>query len=94
LKGIVDRTRLVVVRRLSDGAVDEEGDAMVDDETMDESGAEDTVQFEGFENNDDDEMDDGGEVWEEKQIGKVYEKTIGELGDVLGGEPIGIITED
>jgi hypothetical protein len=41
--------------------------------------------------NEDDEDDD---EWEERNIGSVYEKTIGELGDVLGGPPIGIITED
>ena len=52
---------------------------------------QDTVTFEGFENNDDDDLD---EDWEERGIGSVYEKTIGELGDVLGGPPIGIITDD
>jgi hypothetical protein len=54
-------------------------------------GPEGTITFEGFENNDDD--DDDGE-WEERNIAGVYEKTIGELGDVLGGPPIGIITDD
>lgn len=29
-----------------------------------------------------------------KNVSTVYEKTIDELGDVLGGSPIGIITED
>lgn len=94
LKGIVDRTRLVVVRRLGDGPIDEDGEEMADDDRMMES-EDDTVKFEGFENNDDDDMEDeGDEAWEERQIAKVYEKTIGELGDVLGGPPIGIITED
>ena len=51
----------------------------------------DTVAFEGFENNDDDDDDD---EWEERNMGTIYEKTIGELGDVLGGPPIGIITDD
>jgi len=50
----------------------------------------DTVVFEGFENND----EDGDEDWEEQNIGSIYERTIGELGDVLGGPPIGIITDD
>ncbi|KAF2273455.1 uncharacterized protein EI97DRAFT_383565 [Westerdykella ornata] len=91
LKGIVDRTRLVVVRTLGDELVDEEGEALVrEDEAMPN---DDTVKFEGFENNDsDDEEDD--EDWKEAQIGRVYERTIGELGDVLGGPPIGIITEE
>jgi hypothetical protein len=55
------------------------------------SGGRDTVTFEGFEDNDEDEDDD---EWEERNIGRIYEKTIGELGDVLGGPPIGIITDD
>ena len=50
-----------------------------------------TVTFEGFDNNDEEEGDDD---WEERNIAKVYERTIGELGDVLGGPPIGIITND
>jgi hypothetical protein len=52
---------------------------------------QDTVVFEGFENNEEDNED---EYWEERNIGSIYEKTIGELGDVLGGPPIGIITDD
>jgi hypothetical protein len=103
LKGIVDRTRLTVVRVMSGESVVDDDD---DDEGMDESmdtdmdtdieratpasGGRDTVTFEGFENNNDDEDDE----WEERNIGSIYEKTIGELGDVLGGPPIGIITED
>ena len=97
LKGIVDRTRVIVARRLGQGSVDEDGDGVdTEDERMAESpsGAEDTVRFEGFENNDDDEEDEDDDVWEERQIGKVYERTIGELGNELSGPPIGIITED
>jgi hypothetical protein len=95
LKGIVDRARLVVARRMGDGPIDEEGDDTgMDGEPMTEI-EDDTVKFEGFENNDDEDMDDGDdEAWEEQQIGKVFERTIGELGDVLGGPPIGIITEE
>lgn len=90
LKGIVDRTRVVVVRR-GRGNVDEDGEPVdTEDEQMAESGAEDVVRFEGFENNDNDDE----EEWEENQIGKVYERTIGELGDELRGPPIGIITEE
>ncbi|KAH7079937.1 hypothetical protein BKA63DRAFT_230992 [Paraphoma chrysanthemicola] len=95
LKGIVDRTRLTVVRVMSgESVVGEEsdvGEAMDTDTEGKESRRQETVQFEGFDNNDDDEED--GED-EERSIGSVYEKTIGELGDVLGGPPIGIITED
>ncbi|OAL47206.1 hypothetical protein IQ07DRAFT_476895, partial [Pyrenochaeta sp. DS3sAY3a] len=98
LKGIVDRTRLVVVRVMAIASVDGDDDIPepmdTDTETEQEAGASrqgGTVSFEGFENNDSDEEDD---EWEERNIASVYEKTIGELGDVLGGPPIGIITDD
>ena len=103
LKGIVDRTRLTVVRVLSgesvvgeeDEAGDGDADVMetdVEGESKGRDGAgRDTVVFEGFEDNEDDGED---EDWEERNIGAIYEKTIGELGDVLGGPPIGIITDD
>lgn len=102
LKGIVDRTRLTVVRVMSrdsvagdeqdiGGTLDTDTD-MDMDTTQEEVGAEHgTVAFEGFEGNTDDEEDD---EWQERGIASVYEKTIGELGDVLGGPPIGIITDD
>ena len=103
LKGIVDRTRLIVVRVLSgesvvgeeDAAGEGDTDAMDTDAEKESKGGDavgrDTVVFEGFEDNEDDDED---EDWEERNIGAIYEKTIGELGDVLGGPPIGIITED
>lgn len=100
LKGIVDRTRLTVVRVLSGESVigeneeADEGEAMDTDTDGDQKGARganaDTIVFEGFENNEEDEDED----WEERNIGSIYERTIGELGDVLGGPPIGIITDD
>ena len=104
LKGIVDRTRLTVVRVLGgESVVGEDEEEAGDAETMDTDtdanqklgtrANQDTVVFEGFENNDDDN-DDEDEYWEERNIGSIYEKTIGELGDVLGGPPIGIITDD
>lgn len=104
LKGIVDRTRLTVVRVTSGESVaglneDGENDEMrkaMDTDTEGETeapadGHQGTVAFEGFENTDEDTED---EDWEERNVGTVYEKTIGELGDVLGGPPIGIITDD
>jgi hypothetical protein len=101
LKGIVDRTRLTVVRVLSGESVvgeeeDTDGGEAMDTDTesnqkVANSAHADTVVFEGFENNDDEAED---EDWEERNMGSIYEKTIGELGDVLGGPPIGIITDD
>lgn len=104
LKGIVDRTRLTVVRVMSrdsvagddddvGGAVDTDTDMDMDTTGQGEArGDAGTVTFEGFENNTDEEEED--DEWEERGIASVYEKTIGELGDVLGGPPIGIITDD
>lgn len=97
LKGIVDRTRLTVVRVMSGESVAGDeldvGDAMDtdNDEQQASPNRDGTVTFEGFEDNTEDEEDDD---WEERGIASVYEKTIGELGDVLGGPPIGIITDD
>ncbi|KAF2853506.1 hypothetical protein T440DRAFT_487408 [Plenodomus tracheiphilus IPT5] len=99
LKGVVDRTRLTVVRVLGEESVAEGGDDGDDSMTSDTEGQVDmsahghqgTVTFEGFENNSEDEYDDD---WEERSVASVYEKTIGTLGDVLGGPPIGIITDD
>lgn len=103
LKGIVERTRLTVVRVTSgDILADEDDDTNdtsepmqtdTDEDTSAASGHEATIVFEGFQNNDDDE-DDDEEEWERKNVGSVYDKTIDELGDMLGGSPIGIITED
>jgi hypothetical protein len=67
-------------------------DSMDTDTEGERPDREDTVKFEGFDDNDDDDNED--EEWEERSIARVYEKTIGELGDVLGGPPIGIITDD
>ena len=97
LKGIVDRTRLTVVRVMSgESEVGDEGEGGgpmdTDTEGEGEAGrASGTVIFEGFEDNEEDDDDDD---WEERNVASVYEKTIGELGDVLGGPPIGIITDD
>jgi hypothetical protein len=101
LKGVVDRTRLTVVRAMEEESIvdDDEDTEETTDMDMDTDnervtpgrGGCDTVTFEGFEDNDEDEDDD---EWEERNIGSIYEKTIGELGDVLGGPPIGIITDD
>jgi hypothetical protein len=96
LKGIVDRTRLTVVRVMSGESVAVEesdfGDSMDTDTEEERPERQATVKFEGFDDDDDDEDED--EKWEERGIASVYEKTIGELGDVLGGPPIGIITDD
>jgi hypothetical protein len=93
LKGIVDRTRLAVARSIKD-VVDEEsesGETMTTDTEGDTPQDQGMVKFEGFDDDDDDGEDEHSR---ERSIASVYEKTIGELGDVLGGPPIGIITDD
>jgi hypothetical protein len=108
MKGIVERTRLVVVKKLGTGEGDEEegeeedakgdgdGDVEMKDEDEEDRGM---VSFEGFEDNENEGVDGEGdaedvEEREERSIAKVFEKTLAELGDVLGGEPIGIITDE
>ncbi|KAF2732682.1 hypothetical protein EJ04DRAFT_513736, partial [Polyplosphaeria fusca] len=50
------------------------------------------VKFEGFEDGDEEGEGEGEDEGEEMRIGKVYAMTIAELGEVLGGPPIGIVT--
>jgi hypothetical protein len=51
------------------------------------------------EDDDDDDLDGGAypihteSVTEEMGIARVYDRTMVELGDLLGGSPIGIITD-
>jgi hypothetical protein len=95
LKGIVDRTRLAVARAIKNVADDESegGEPMTTDTEEDTPQQQGTVKFEGFDDDDDDDEEED-EHLQERSIASVYEKTIGELGDVLGGPPIGIITDD
>ena len=98
IKGVVERARIVVTRVL-EGAEGEEpmdvdegaegGDDTVGKRTAmeRERGEQGMVSFEGFEDNEDDD-------WEERHVAGIFEKTLGELGDVLGGEPIGIVTDE
>ncbi|KAF1914117.1 hypothetical protein BDU57DRAFT_540098 [Ampelomyces quisqualis] len=95
LKGIVDRTRLAVARAIKDAADDESdgGEPMTTDAEGETRQQQGTVKFEGFDDDEEDE-DEDEERLQERSIASVYEKTIGELGHVLGGPPIGIITDD
>ncbi|KAF2180396.1 hypothetical protein K469DRAFT_714775 [Zopfia rhizophila CBS 207.26] len=85
LKSLVDRTRLIVVEALSeDRKVEEDDEVETEEEEMDDGVGVGNGNGLG-------DMEEDEEEW---GIGKVYERTIGELGELLGGEPIGIITED
>lgn len=84
MKSIVDQTRVIVMDVIvNSGDAEEEED---DDETVYmETG---------------DEMEDVqesyGEDYGEREMGvaKIYDRTVVELGDTIGGTPIGIITDD
>jgi len=86
LKSLVDQTRMTVMDVVGNaGDVEEE-----EEETGDEMDAD--------EDDDDDEAESQVDVEElgEREMGvaRIYDRTVVELGDELGGSPIGIITDD
>jgi hypothetical protein len=91
IKSLVDQTRIVVIKAIRDfgGSTDAEDDEP-DDEDTDDLAPED---------DDDDDLGPGlpyemNEIdKQEMGIARVYDKTVVELGDVLGASPIGIITD-
>lgn len=88
IKSIVDQTRIVVAEVL--GAAEE---------LEDEDDLSDDIIETGDEMDTDDDMNDINEAADatgylEMGIAKVYDRVIVELGDTLGGPPIGIITDD
>ncbi|KAF2450792.1 hypothetical protein P171DRAFT_343393, partial [Karstenula rhodostoma CBS 690.94] len=92
VKGIVERARSTVTKHL----VGEEGEdapqinRKADHTSNDEDGF---VKFEGFENSDDSD-DEEAYKKDEREVAHVFEKTVMELGDLLGGDPIGIVTDE
>jgi len=100
LKGIVTRTRLTVARVISRESMagsDDTDEPVTPDPEKEVSilagVRQDTVAFEGFGTNHDDEDNPG---WEERNVASVYKRTMEELGDVLGGTPMsmGVVTDD
>lgn len=103
IKSLVEQTRIRVIRVLSGES--RTSSLMTGDEI--EYTDTDTDDFEAgtgrfHELDSDDEDDDVYSLHQESQeldrreinISKVYDRTMVELGDVLGGTPIGIITDD
>ncbi|KAF2753116.1 hypothetical protein EJ05DRAFT_505308 [Pseudovirgaria hyperparasitica] len=87
LKGIVQRTRVAVVDVMSNGEIEED-----DQEAIDMS--EDVYDPSDAENPDVDLDSIGAEhVSWEMETAKVYDRTVVELGDTIGGPPIGIIVD-
>ncbi|KAJ4357604.1 uncharacterized protein N0V89_002180 [Didymosphaeria variabile] len=93
VKGIVERARATVTKHL----VGEEDEASPEiNRTADNASNKDEgfVKFEGFDNSDDSDDEEEAHKRDEREVGHVFEKTIGELGDLLGGDPIGIVTDE
>ena len=93
VKGVVERARSTVTRHL----VGEEGeDAPEINRKADKPDKEDEgfVKFEGFENDDDSDDESAAHKRDEQGVAHVFEKTIMELGELLGGDTIGIVTDE
>jgi len=98
IKSLVERTRVAVVEVMSSGEMEEdeeEGTAEEDSELEDGMVVEMETDTEDEQSRYDkklqDEVEDVG-GWD-MEVAKVYDRTVVELGDTIGGTPIGIITE-
>jgi hypothetical protein len=92
VKGVVERARSTVTKHL----VGEEGeDAPKVNRKADNVDNEDgLIKFEGFDNSDDSDDEEEAYKRDERDVAHVFEKTVMELGDLLGGAPIGIVTDE
>ena len=96
MKSLVERTRVVVTDVLS--GADFEDDT--ENSKAEQTETEDDEDYNMGETTDDDRMDveqrldvdDEGE-WD-MEMAKVYDRTMVELGDTIGGTPIGMISDD
>ncbi|KAF1973678.1 hypothetical protein BU23DRAFT_553982 [Bimuria novae-zelandiae CBS 107.79] len=93
VKGVIERARNTVTKHIvgEEGEEPPEVNRAADNEDKIDEGF---VKFEGFENSDD--SDDETEAFnrDERDVAHVFEKTIVELGDFLGGEAIGLVTDE
>jgi hypothetical protein len=90
IKSLVDQTRLCVVNVIGSNGGTEGGDSTVDD--TDDFETDDDMDMIYEDDNDEDDIEEIDR--REMGIARVYDRTVVELGDVLGGTPIGIITDD
>ncbi|KAJ4292460.1 hypothetical protein N0V90_009122 [Kalmusia sp. IMI 367209] len=91
IKGVVERARIVVTRHL----VGEEGeDVVVEHQRQVEKADEGFVKFEGFEDNSDSDEDEEERRRWQTDVGRLFERTLGEMGDMLGGPLIGLVTDE
>ena len=94
LKGVVERARSTVTKHL---VSEETADWPVVGRNGDgpEKASEGFVKFEGFDDDDDDSINDTvAHRFNHQDVAHVFEKTIMELGDLLGGEAIGLVTDE
>lgn len=93
VKGIVERARSTVTKHLvgEEGEEAPEVNRKADRASNNEDGF---VKFEGFENSDDSDDEEEAHKKDERDVAYVFEKTVMELGDLLGGAPIGIVTDE
>ncbi len=82
IKGLVERTRVCVVGVMNSGEFDREDVEGESSRSGDDSMAEQNAV---------EDEPDGGE-WD-MEVARVYDRTIVELGDTLGGSPIGIVID-
>ena len=95
VKGVVERARSSVTKHL---VGEEDEDAPEIDRKADkvDKKDEDFVKFEGFDNEDEEDSEDEQTArrQDEQGVSRVFEKTIVQLGELLGGDTIGIVTDE
>jgi hypothetical protein len=91
LKSLVDQTRMTVMDVIGIAGTEEDEDGDDETETENEFETGDEMDIDGEVGN---ELDE--EKFGEREMGvaRIYDRTVVELGDTLGGSPIGIITDD
>lgn len=84
MKSIVDQTRVIVM------------DVIVNSEDVGEEGEDDENVYMETGDEMEDIRESYGEDYGEREMGvaRIYDRTVVELGDTIGGTPIGIITDD
>jgi hypothetical protein len=85
MKSIVDQTRVIVMDVIGRSGAEEEGEEEDDETVYMETGDE-------MEDIEQEDIEDYGE--REMGVARIYDRTVVELGDTIGGSPIGIITDD
>jgi hypothetical protein len=86
IKSLIERTRITVVDVMSSGDM-ESSDGEHENTTAEETADEDASASTDIDVEDED-------VGWEMEVAKVYDQTIVELGDTIGGTPIGIVTDN